>query len=76
MEADSINRPKLSSPYVLPVFNVDLTGDGKLGYGFTSVDELEETYIGPWVSYDQHASARADIFNGLEDSARGAPYME
>ncbi|KAK1621182.1 hypothetical protein QYE76_026699 [Lolium multiflorum] len=26
---------------------VDLTGDGKLGYGFTSADELEEVDIGP-----------------------------
>jgi subtilisin-like proprotein convertase family protein len=24
------------------VFNIDLAGDGKLGYGFTSADELEE----------------------------------
>ena len=47
MEADSSNRPKLFSPYVLPVFNVDLTGDGKLGYGFASADELEEIDIGP-----------------------------
>ncbi|KAK1697124.1 hypothetical protein QYE76_013821 [Lolium multiflorum] len=47
MEADSSNRPILSSPCVLPVFSVDLTGDGKLGYGFTSADELEEVDIGP-----------------------------
>ena len=45
--ADSSDRPKLSSPYVLHVFNIDLTGDGKLGYGFTSADELEEIDIGP-----------------------------
>ena len=45
--ADSSNRPKLSSPYVLPVFSIDLAGDGKLGYGFTSADELEEIDIGP-----------------------------
>ena len=42
MEADSSNRPKISSPYALPVFNVDLTGNG-----FTSADELEEVNIGP-----------------------------
>ncbi|KAK1602943.1 hypothetical protein QYE76_037418 [Lolium multiflorum] len=29
------------------VFNIDLAGDGKLGYGFTSADELEEIDIGP-----------------------------
>ena len=46
-EADSSNRPKLSSPYVLPVFSIDLACDGKLGYGFTSADELEEIDIGP-----------------------------
>ncbi|KAK1612141.1 hypothetical protein QYE76_035814 [Lolium multiflorum] len=45
--ADSSNRPKLSSTRIFPVFNIDLTGDGKLGYGFTSADELEEIDIGP-----------------------------
>jgi len=29
------------------VFSIDLAGDGKLGYGFTSADELEEIDIGP-----------------------------
>ena len=31
----------------LPASTVDFTGDGKLGYGFTSADELEEVDIGP-----------------------------
>jgi hypothetical protein len=31
----------------LSICIVDLTDDGKLGYGFTSVDELEEVDIGP-----------------------------
>ena len=31
----------------LPVFTVDISGDGKLGYGFTSADDLEEVDIGP-----------------------------
>ena len=31
----------------LPVTTVDFTGDGKLGYGFTSADELEEVDISP-----------------------------
>ena len=31
----------------LPVFTVGFTGDGKLGYGFTSADDLEEVDIGP-----------------------------
>ena len=30
-----------------PTSAVDLTGDGKLGYGFTSADDLEEVDIGP-----------------------------
>ncbi|KAK1667397.1 hypothetical protein QYE76_055556 [Lolium multiflorum] len=46
MEADSSDRTVLSAPPALPVFGVDLTGDGKLGYGFTSADELEEVDIG------------------------------
>jgi hypothetical protein len=29
------------------VYNVDLADDGKLGFGFTSADELEEVDIGP-----------------------------
>jgi hypothetical protein len=50
--ADSGNRPKSSllhilAPNVCPVCSIDLTGDGKLGYGFTSADELEEIDIGP-----------------------------
>ncbi len=45
--ADSSNRPKLFSSHFLPIFSVDLAGDGKLGYGFASADELEEVDIGP-----------------------------
>jgi hypothetical protein len=41
-EADFSDRPVLSPTYALPVFNVDLASDRKLGYGFTSADELEE----------------------------------
>ncbi|KAK1694526.1 hypothetical protein QYE76_011223 [Lolium multiflorum] len=41
------DRTVLHAPPALPVFGVDLTGDGKLGYGFTSADELEEVDIGP-----------------------------
>jgi hypothetical protein len=77
MGADSSNRPiLLSSPYVLPVFSVDLTGDGKLGYGFTSADELEEVDIGvtePMFRYNSLDDCRSDICSNLTDSARGAP---
>jgi hypothetical protein len=43
--ADLNDWPKLFLSHYLPM--ADLTRDGKLGYGFTSVDELEEIDIGP-----------------------------
>jgi hypothetical protein len=43
---DLNDRPKLFLSHSLPICN-DLIGDGKLGYGFTSADELEEIDIGP-----------------------------
>jgi hypothetical protein len=46
-EADSSNRPQLTSTYLLHVFIVDLAGNGKLRYGFTAADGLEEIDIGP-----------------------------
>ena len=30
-----------------PTSTIDFIGDGKLGYGFTSADDLEEVDIGP-----------------------------
>jgi hypothetical protein len=44
--ADLNDRPKLCLSHSLPICS-NLTGDGKLGYGFTSADELEEIGIGP-----------------------------
>jgi hypothetical protein len=44
--ADLNDRPKLFLSHSLPICS-DLTGDGKLGYRFTSADELEEIDIGP-----------------------------
>jgi hypothetical protein len=44
--ADPNDRPKLFLSHSLPICS-DLTGSGKLGYGFTSADELEEIDIGP-----------------------------
>jgi hypothetical protein len=44
--ADLNNRPKLFLSHSLPICS-DLADDGKLGYGFTSTDELEEVDIGP-----------------------------
>jgi hypothetical protein len=41
-----IRQPKLFLSHSLPICS-DLADDGKLGYGFTSFDELEEVDIGP-----------------------------
>jgi hypothetical protein len=43
---DLNDQPKLFLTHSLPICS-DLTSDGKLGYGFTLVDELEEIDIGP-----------------------------
>jgi hypothetical protein len=45
--ADLNDRPKLFSLHSLSICSIDLTDDEKLGYGFTSTDELEEVDIGP-----------------------------
>jgi hypothetical protein len=45
--ADLDDRPKFFLPSSFSIYSVDLTDDGKLGYGFTSADELEEIDIGP-----------------------------
>jgi hypothetical protein len=59
--ADLNHRPEffLLSPF--PIFSIDLTEDGKLGYGFTLADELEEIDIGLGISHDQHILARICI---------------
>jgi hypothetical protein len=44
--ADLDDRPKFFLPSSFSIYSVDLTDDGKLGYGFTSADELEEIDIG------------------------------
>jgi hypothetical protein len=46
MATDLNDRPKLFLSYSLPIYS-DLADDEKLGYGFTSADELEEIDIGP-----------------------------
>jgi hypothetical protein len=45
--ADLNDRLKFFLLSSLSICSVDLTNDGKLGYGFTSADELEEVDIGP-----------------------------
>jgi hypothetical protein len=44
--ADLNDRSKLFLSHSLPICS-DLVDDGKLGFGFTSADELEEVNIGP-----------------------------
>jgi hypothetical protein len=43
---DLNDRPKLFLSHSMPIFS-DLPDDGKLGYKFMSIDELEEINIGP-----------------------------
>jgi hypothetical protein len=45
--ADLDDRPKFFLLSSLSICSVDLTDDGKLGYGFTSANELKEVDIGP-----------------------------
>jgi hypothetical protein len=45
--ADLNDRLKLFLSHSLSICSIDSTDDGKLGYGFTSADELEESNIGP-----------------------------
>jgi hypothetical protein len=40
--ADLDDRPKFFLLSSFSIYSVDLTEDGKLGYGFMSADELEE----------------------------------
>ena len=44
-----------------PAFAAGFSDDGKLGYGFTSADDLEEVDIGPGISHGRHLSARSWI---------------
>jgi hypothetical protein len=45
--ADPCDRPNPSASYSLFICSVDLMDEGKLGYEFTSANELEEVDIGP-----------------------------
>jgi hypothetical protein len=45
--ADLNDRPKFFLLSSLSICSVDLIDDGKLGYGFTLADKLEEVDIGP-----------------------------
>jgi hypothetical protein len=74
--ADLDDRPKLFLPFYFSISSVDLTKDGKLGYGFTSVDELEEIDIGPgdkpwptFISKKLHSSLREPMIAVLKEYA-------
>jgi hypothetical protein len=45
--ADPCDRPNPFTSYSLFICSIDLMDEGKLGFGFTSADELEEVNIGP-----------------------------
>jgi hypothetical protein len=45
--ADPCDRPNPPASYSSFICSIDLMDEGKLGYGFTSADELEEVDIGP-----------------------------
>jgi hypothetical protein len=45
--ADPCDRPNPFTSYSLFICSIDLMDEGKLGYRFTSADELEEVDIGP-----------------------------
>jgi hypothetical protein len=45
--ADTCNRPNPFTSYSLFICSVHLMDEGKLGYGFTSANKLEEVDIGP-----------------------------
>jgi hypothetical protein len=52
--AGPCDRPNPFTSYSLFVCSIDLMDEGKLGYGFTFADELEEIDIGLGISHDQH----------------------
>jgi hypothetical protein len=74
--ADLDDRPKFFLPSSFSIYNIDLTEDGKLGYGFTSADELEEVDIGPgdkprptFISKKLHPSLREPMITLLKEYA-------
>jgi hypothetical protein len=73
---DLNDRPKFFLPSSFSIYSIDLTDDGKLGYGFTSADELEEIDIGPgdkprptFVSKKLHPSLQEPMITLLKEYA-------
>jgi hypothetical protein len=74
--ADLNDRPKFFLLSSFSIYSVDLTEEGKLGYSFTSADELEEIDIGPgdkprptFVSKKLHQSLREPMITLLKKYA-------
>jgi hypothetical protein len=74
--ADLDDRPKFLLPSSFPIYSIDITEDGKLGYGFTSADELKEIDIGPgdkprptFVSKKLHPFLREPMITLLKEYA-------
>jgi hypothetical protein len=57
--AGPCDRPNPFTSYLSFICSIDLMDKGRLGYVFTSADELEEIDIGPGISHGQHLSARS-----------------
>jgi hypothetical protein len=74
--ADTNDRLEIVWLSSFPICSIDLTEDGKLGYGFTSADELEEVDIGPgdkprpmFISKKLHPSLREPMITLLKEYA-------
>jgi hypothetical protein len=74
--ADLDDRPKFFLSSSFSIYSVDLTDDGKLEYGFTSADELEEIDNGPrdkpwptFVSKKLHSRLREPMIALLKEYA-------
>jgi hypothetical protein len=73
---NTTDRLEIVSLSSFPICSIDLTEDGKLGYGFTSADELEEIDIGPgdkpwptFISKKLHPSFREPMITLLKEYA-------
>jgi hypothetical protein len=74
--ADLNDRPEFFLLSSFSICSIDLTEDGKLGYGFTSADELKEIDIGPedkprptFISRKLHPSLREPMITLLKGYA-------
>jgi hypothetical protein len=78
--ADLNDRPEFFLLSSFSICSIDLTEDGKFGYGFTLADELEEIDIGPgdkpqpmFISKKLHPSLRESMITLLRDMPIASP---